>query len=497
MSPISRSLLAVLAALIALTAIPQSAVAAKQFGLQRVRQNTQAGAENYVFTDGGTAFAQATVDPAYYRFSVVDAGGTERSSSACTQSLSKKNVTYKYAIQASDPTTTGTGWRFRVEEWSNFACSGTPTKTSSKYFTIARASSFSDTTLTTARSVFAAGSSPYLKVAGLGAVRLTAPVTAQSDWQTTWLRPGGATACANTRNADRPDSDASGVLAAGSYLKYRPNAAAPSAAWNLESNYETRPCQDLGAANEGAWSIRVQKDATHFVTLPAFTVDATPPDTTITSRPLGGTPFTSPDLGFVASQPDATFECQLDGGGRGLCTSPKHYTGLAESSHTFQVRAIDPAANVDPTPASATWTVDTTLPGVTFTTPASGTATSDTTPDFVGAAGNAAGDSATVTVKIMQSIQGGPDQLVQTLTTTRTGATWSVAPSTALAEGSYKVHAEQSDAGGTAFSDEHSFRVDTTAPDVSVLEPRTGSLTSDTTPQLWGTGGLATGDEGA
>ena len=37
--------------------------------------------------------------------------------------------------------------------------------------------------------------------------------------------------------------------------------------------------------------------------------------------------------------------------------SPKAYTGLAPGSHTFEVRATDPAGNVDPTPATRTWTV--------------------------------------------------------------------------------------------------------------------------------------------
>ena len=483
-----------MAVLVAFTALPQAADAA-QFGLARLRQTSATGAEDYLYTDGGVVFAQGTVDAAYYRFSVVDPTGTVKASTACAQSLSKRSANFKYTIQPTDPTTGATAWRFRLDEWSNFACSGSPTKTGSKYFDIARASSFADSTLTTPRAVFAAGSSAYVKASGIGAVRLSAANTAVSDWQTTWLKPSGATACANTANVDRPDASAAGLLAAGSYLKYRPNAAAPSDPWNLESNFETRPCQDFTAATEGTWKVRLQKDGTHFVTLKAFDVDATPPDTTITTRPAGGTPFTDPDLAFVASQPDATFQCQLDGGGWAACTSPKHYTGLSESTHTFQVRAVDPAGNVDPTPASATWTVDTTLPAVTLTTPANGSATSDTTPDLGGAAGNAPGDAADVTVKILRPVAGAPDELVQTLTTARTGATWSVAPTVPLPDGTYRVHAEQADAlAGVAFTAEHTFRVDTTAPDVAVLEPRIDTVTSDTTPQLWGTGGLATGD---
>jgi hypothetical protein len=489
-----RLLLALIVAAIALTCLPQVAEAAP-FGVQKLRQGGSTGPENYVYTDGGTVFAQATVDAgSYYRFTVLDSSGATRVSSNCIQALFKKGANYKYAIQPTDPVTTGNGWRFKVEEWNNLACSGSPVKTDSLYFTIARASAFADSALTTPRDTFASGSSAYLTVAGLGRLKTSQSVSAQSDWQTTWVLPTGATACANTAIADRPDSDANGVLPGGSFLKYRPNASNPSQAWNLESNYETRPCPDFASANDGNWKILLQKDGTHFVTLKAFTVDATPPDTTITQQPAGGSADTSPDFRFTASQADATFECQLDGGGWQACSSPKHYSSLSESTHTFQVRAIDPAGNVDPTPASATWTVDTTLPAVTLTSPADGTATSDTTPDFSGAAGTVAGDSTTVTVKILRPVAGSPDELVQTLTTTRSGATWSVTPTLALPEGTYKVHAEQADNLNVGFSAEHTFRVDTTAPDPAVLEPRTDTVTSDTTPQLWGSGGFATGD---
>jgi len=489
-------LLAVVALLIALTIGPGSAHAAP-FGVSKLRMGSSSAAENYIYTDGNVVFGQATVEPGtYYRFSVLDPGGGVQASSSCIQAFFRKGASYSYPIKPTDPVTTTTAWRLRLEEWSNATCSGGAAKTHSLYFDLARASSFADSGLGTPRSTFAAGTSAYVKVAGAGRVKTTPTNTAQNDWRTTWILPSAAIACANTGGGDRPDADAGGLLPNGSPLKYRPNPSGPSAAWNLESNYDGA-CPDFGPANDGAWKLRLQKDGTHFVTLPAFKVDATPPDTALTSGPAGPTSFTNADFTFTASEAASSFECRLDGGAWQSCSSPKHYAGLSEASHDFQVRALDAAGNSDPTPASFTWTIDTTLPAVTVTAPPDGSATSDATPTFSGTAGTEVDDFATVTVKVVRPVQGGPDELVQTLTTTRVGGTWSVTPTVALPEGPYKVHAEQSDgAANVGFSAEHAFRVDGTAPAVALVEPHAGSVTSDATPELGGTAGNATGDAG-
>jgi hypothetical protein len=94
--------------------------------------------------------------------------------------------------------------------------------------------------------------------------------------------------------------------------------------------------------------------------------DTTPPDTTIESAPSGAVASTSASISFT-SEPGARFECALDGGPFGECTSPASYSGLAQGAHTFAVRAIDAAGNVDPSPAQAVWTVDTVAPDTSFT----------------------------------------------------------------------------------------------------------------------------------
>ena len=85
-------------------------------------------------------------------------------------------------------------------------------------------------------------------------------------------------------------------------------------------------------------------------------LDTTPPDTTITAGPTGTTTSHSASVSFSAGE-TASFECSLDGTAWASCSSPQWYPSLADGPHTFQVRAIDAAGNVDPTPASRSWMV--------------------------------------------------------------------------------------------------------------------------------------------
>jgi hypothetical protein len=102
-----------------------------------------------------------------------------------------------------------------------------------------------------------------------------------------------------------------------------------------------------------------------FTTGQVYTIDRTAPVTSIVSTPPALS--TSTATFTFSSNESGTFEVNLDGGGYTAATSPNTFTGLADGSHTFLVRAIDAAGNIDATPESYSWTVDATAPNTTIT----------------------------------------------------------------------------------------------------------------------------------
>ena len=116
-------------------------------------------------------------------------------------------------------------------------------------------------------------------------------------------------------------------------------------------------CQGTDAANNtsapGAFTTTVK-------------IDTTPPETTKGDvGPPAVSDLTGSEFSFAGS--DALsglseFECRLDSGPYGLCTSPASRGPLGNGTHTFEVRARDGAGNYDPTPASWTWVVNAPAP---------------------------------------------------------------------------------------------------------------------------------------
>jgi hypothetical protein len=118
--------------------------------------------------------------------------------------------------------------------------------------------------------------------------------------------------------------------------------------------------------NPGTKNVRAtvtDNDGDSATTVKAITVgsappaDTTPPDTTIASGPSNPTSSTSASFAFTSSEAGSTYQCKLDAGAYGACTSPRSYSGLSAGSHTFSVRATDAAGNTDASPATQTWTI--------------------------------------------------------------------------------------------------------------------------------------------
>jgi hypothetical protein len=196
-----------------------------------------------------------------------------------------------------------------------------------------------------------------------------------------------------------------------------------------------------------------------------WTVDTVPPDTSITVRPSALSNSAAPSFSFGSTQSGSTFECNLDGAGFASCSSPKTYSGVADGTHTFQVRAIDPAGNVDASPASYGWTIDATPPDTSIgpSKPAALTIATGATFDF---SSNEAGST------FACSLDGAA------FTSCSTPKTYS-----ALADGShtFQVRATDVAANDDPTPASYTWTVDTTPPVTSLGPTTPPAHTSSTT----------------
>lgn len=88
--------------------------------------------------------------------------------------------------------------------------------------------------------------------------------------------------------------------------------------------------------------------------------DISPPETTIDTHPSDPDYRADAKFRFSSSEDGSHFVCRVDGGGFAPCTSPYRALALVDGTHTFEVQAIDGTGNADPSPATYSWTVDTT-----------------------------------------------------------------------------------------------------------------------------------------
>jgi hypothetical protein len=87
-----------------------------------------------------------------------------------------------------------------------------------------------------------------------------------------------------------------------------------------------------------------------------FVTDVTPPGTQIAIRTKSKTKRRTITFSFTTTEHELspTFQCQLDGRPWLTCHS-KHTITVKRGRHTFAVRAVDRAGNVDVTPATYRW----------------------------------------------------------------------------------------------------------------------------------------------
>jgi choice-of-anchor C domain-containing protein len=93
------------------------------------------------------------------------------------------------------------------------------------------------------------------------------------------------------------------------------------------------------------------------------TSDNIPPDTTLTSTPLAQSDSSSATFNFqgtdnVGGSGIDHFEASLDGAAFAFVNNGIAYVNLSAGSHTFAVRAVDAAGNVDPTPVTYSWNIN-------------------------------------------------------------------------------------------------------------------------------------------
>jgi hypothetical protein len=208
--------------------------------------------------------------------------------------------------------------------------------------------------------------------------------------------------------------------------------------------------------------------------------DVTAPSTAISSAPNPLTSNTSATFDFTSNEA-GTFECSMDGAPYAACSGSGTHTvnGLADGPHTFGVRAVDLAGNADPTPATASFTVDATAPDTLITAgPATGTTTADSRPTFE-----------------FDSTEGGSTFQCNVDSAGFVPCSSPLTTAT-LGEGARTFAVRATDAAGNtdATPASSSFTVDLTAPDTAITSgPATGTSTEDTTPTF----GFSSNDAGA
>ncbi|QRK07268.1 hypothetical protein JQX13_45715 [Archangium violaceum] len=201
----------------------------------------------------------------------------------------------------------------------------------------------------------------------------------------------------------------------------------------------------------------------------SWTVDSNAPETSLGTKPPLLTNSTEATFSFSSNETGVTYQCSLDGGAYATCTSEKKYTGLSQGPHTFAVRAVDAAGNVDGSPATYSWTVDTEAPDVRI----------HVKPPVL-ANSKEATFTYSSTARDVERFECSLDD-----------AAFKPCPSegityTRLADGSHSFSVQAVDKAGNGSPTRYNWIVDTIAPEVRELRPADGEMVNSQTPLITG-----------
>ncbi|MFD2515315.1 Ig-like domain-containing protein [Pontibacter locisalis] len=188
--------------------------------------------------------------------------------------------------------------------------------------------------------------------------------------------------------------------------------------------------------------------------------DTQAPETSIVSKPAGQSNSNTATFTFSSNEADVTYQVSLNGAPFVPATNPFTTAALTDGTYTMQVRAIDKAGNVDSTPATYNWTIDTKAPAAPVViSPAENALLGSNKPTISGTAES----GGIVTVSEGNAIIG-------TATASANGS-WSLIPGTAMTEGEHQITAKATDAAGnnSSSSAARSFKIDTKAPETTIL----------------------------
>jgi len=243
-----------------------------------------------------------------------------------------------------------------------------------------------------------------------------------------------------------------------------------------------------GKKQQGTWTLRVRdlfEGSTGTlngwgteISRAACNFDHTAPETTIVAKPPTPSDSQAATFGFTSNEDGAGFECKLDAGAFVECGTPTSYSGLADGAHTFSVRAVDGTGNVDTTPASYSWQVDT-PPETTIDSGPSGLV------NVRNATFGVSSDEPNVAFECQ--LDGGAF-----------GACGSPATFSGLADGDHTFRVRAHDAGGHVDDTPagRTWTIDATAPTLGITSPGAGTVLTDATPTLAGRGATSNGDAG-